>query len=279
MRFHDKLQLLRKERSFSQEDLAERLSVSRQAISKWESGSALPEIEKLVQLSDIFGVTLDSLMKDGPLQYGRSEHTSERSERTSDRSESTSNPPPMWHRPRWGYEYKSKRTLFGLPLVHVSFRTDKPRAKGIIAIGFIAQGLLSIGLVSIGLLSLGLLSLGLFALGLFSLGLLFSVGTIAVGAVAIGAIAIGIVTLGAVAIGMFSTGALAVASHIAIGHHAYGHIAIGREVAEGARTFLCTSIRDNGMFIVGADEVRAAITEEFPNLWSGIVRWMMAFVR
>jgi len=272
MKFHDKLQLLRKERGFSQEDLAERLSVSRQAISKWESGSAHPEIEKLVQLSDVFGVTLDSLMKDGPLQYGRSE-------RTSSRSESTSSLPPNWHRPGRGYEYKSKRTLFGLPLVHISFRTDKPRAKGIIAIGLVAQGFLSIGLVSIGLLSIGLLSLGLFALGLFSLGLLLSVGTIAVGGFAIGAVAIGVVTLGALSIGMFSTGALAVASHIAIGHHAYGHIAIGREVAEGARTFLCTLDSSAGRFVVGEDAVRAAIAEEFPNLWSGFVRWMMMFVR
>ena len=277
MKFHDKLQVLRKERGLSQEGLAERLDVSRQAISKWESGSAYPEIEKLVQLSDIFGVTLDNLMKDGPLQQDGQKESARESE---NHSGSTSNLPPNWYRPRRGYEYKSKRTLFGLPLVHVNFRTDKPRAKGIIAIGLIAQGFLSIGLVSIGLLSIGLLGLGLLAFGgMFSLGLLLSVGSVAAGGIAVGAVAIGLVSLGAVAIGMFSTGALAVASHIAIGDHAYGHIAIGREVAEGTRTFLCTAGSNAGRFAVGEAEVRAAIGEEFPNLWSGIVRWMMIFVR
>jgi len=271
MQFHEKLQDLRKGRGFSQEELAERLSVSRQAISKWESGSAYPEIEKLVQLSEIFGVTLDSLMKEGPIEYGRG------NERSSGFAEDF-----PFHRPgcgrRWGYEYKSKRTLFGLPLVHVNVGFGMRRARGILAIGTIARGFLSIGLLSVGLLSIGLLSLGLLAIGVLALGLM-AVGSIAVGGIAIGAIAIGVVALGALAIGMFSTGALAVASHIAIGHHAYGHIAIGREVAEGTRTFLCTTVHSSGRFIVGADEVRAAIAEEFPNLWSGFVRWMMVFVR
>ena len=65
MNFSGKLQKLRKEKGMSQENLAEALDVSRQAISKWESGQSYPETEKLLTLSQMFGVTLDSLMKEG----------------------------------------------------------------------------------------------------------------------------------------------------------------------------------------------------------------------
>ena len=47
----------------TQEQLAEKLDVSRQSISKWESGQSVPELEKIVALSTIFGVTTDSLLK------------------------------------------------------------------------------------------------------------------------------------------------------------------------------------------------------------------------
>ncbi|WP_291647575.1 helix-turn-helix transcriptional regulator [Clostridium sp.] len=62
--FSEKLQILRKEKGLSQEKLAELLSVSRQAVSKWESGQTYPEIEKLIVLSDLFEITLDDLLKD-----------------------------------------------------------------------------------------------------------------------------------------------------------------------------------------------------------------------
>ncbi len=64
MIFSEKLQILRKEKGLSQEKLAELLSVSRQAVSKWESGQTYPEIEKLIVLSDLFEITLDDLLKD-----------------------------------------------------------------------------------------------------------------------------------------------------------------------------------------------------------------------
>lgn len=50
-------------RRLSQEEVAERLAVSRQAVSKWETDRAVPELDKLVALSDLFGVTLDQLVK------------------------------------------------------------------------------------------------------------------------------------------------------------------------------------------------------------------------
>ena len=63
MNLPEKLQTLRKQNSFSQEELAEKLGVSRQAVSKWESGAAIPEVEKLIELSRIFGVSLNELLQ------------------------------------------------------------------------------------------------------------------------------------------------------------------------------------------------------------------------
>jgi len=243
--------------------LAEMLDVSRQAVSKWESGDTYPEIDKLVTLGEIFGVTVDSLIKDGPLRYGRDGESA----------------PPFHFGYRHGpmtYEYKSKRTLFGLPLVHIHLGFGLKRAKGIIAIGVFAQGFLSLGVFSLGLLSLGVFSLGLLAGGTFALGLL-AVGGIALGAIAIGGIAIGGVALGGLAIGMFSTGGLAIASHVAVGGHAYGHIAVGQDVAEGTRVFLSST--GNNFAGVSGDEVRRAIREEFPWVWNWIVRWVTVFLR
>lgn len=60
----EKLYKLRKNSGLSQEKLAEQLDVSRQAISKWESGTAIPESEKLIAISNYFGVSVDYLLKD-----------------------------------------------------------------------------------------------------------------------------------------------------------------------------------------------------------------------
>ncbi len=62
MSFADNLQSIRKERQLSQEDLAEKIGVSRQAVSKWEQGSGYPETEKLLVLSQELNVSLDYLM-------------------------------------------------------------------------------------------------------------------------------------------------------------------------------------------------------------------------
>ena len=53
----------REKRQWTQDYLAETLNVSRQAISKWEVGSTFPDIDRLVQISNLFGITLDSLIK------------------------------------------------------------------------------------------------------------------------------------------------------------------------------------------------------------------------
>lgn len=64
MNFADKLQELRKTKGFSQEDLAERLNVSRQSVSKWETGLGYPETEKLLILCEVLDVDLDYLLRD-----------------------------------------------------------------------------------------------------------------------------------------------------------------------------------------------------------------------
>lgn len=63
MNFSEKLLTLRKAKGMTQEQLAEKLDVSRQSVSKWESGQAVPELEKIAALSAIFDVTTDYLLK------------------------------------------------------------------------------------------------------------------------------------------------------------------------------------------------------------------------
>ena len=63
MNLADRIQQLRKSRGISQEELADRIGVSRQAVSKWESGQTSPDLEKIVLLSDYFEVTTDYLLK------------------------------------------------------------------------------------------------------------------------------------------------------------------------------------------------------------------------
>ena len=60
----DKIIRLRKKNGWSQEELAEKMSVSRQAVSKWESAQTVPDLEKILMLGDLFGVTTDYLLKD-----------------------------------------------------------------------------------------------------------------------------------------------------------------------------------------------------------------------
>lgn len=64
MTFGEKLQLLRTQKGFSQEKLSEQLTVSRQAVSKWELGESLPDTENVVQLSKLFSVSIDYLLND-----------------------------------------------------------------------------------------------------------------------------------------------------------------------------------------------------------------------
>ena len=62
MNFADNLKKIRKEQNLSQEQIAERLGVSRQSVSKWESGQAYPEMDKMIQLCQMFNLNIDELL-------------------------------------------------------------------------------------------------------------------------------------------------------------------------------------------------------------------------
>ena len=218
MTLGSKLAQERKLKNLTQEQLAELLGVSRQAISKWESDSAFPETEKLLRLCELFDCTLDYLLRDAP--------------RTD------AQPAPEAPAHRIFRERRSAKTWRGLPLWHVARSAHGViavglKARGVISIGLLSRGVVSVGLLSLGLFSFGTLSLGLAAYGAFALGLL-SAGAICAGLVSAGAISCGIVSLGAIAIGDCSVGALAIGNTFALGDHAQAAIALGKSSAVGS---------------------------------------------
>ncbi|EOS53010.1 hypothetical protein C809_00241 [Lachnospiraceae bacterium MD335] len=57
------LQLLRKKHNYTQDELAKRLDISRQAVSKWETGSAIPDLEVLLKISKLYGITINDILE------------------------------------------------------------------------------------------------------------------------------------------------------------------------------------------------------------------------
>lgn len=201
MAFQDRLYSLRKGRGISQEELANVIGVSRQAVQKWEAGSSTPDIQNLSALTDYFGVSLDYLVRGIEPQ--------------------TETQPAVVHNYYgWGYRYEfcSKTSLFGLPLVHINLGPGFQRAKGIIAIGNFAAGVVAVGGLSAGLFSVGAGSLGLLALG-----------GMAVGGVALGGLAVGLLAaVGGFALSLgLAMGGGAVSRYIALGGAAFGQYASG----------------------------------------------------
>lgn len=221
MMLGEKLSKLRKENNYTQEQLADVLGVSRQAISKWESNITYPETEKLIRISDLFNCSLDYLLKDA--------------EETNRSSQSNNEEIPFFRKSL--RERKSEKTVWGMPLWHIGKNARGVvavglNARGVIAIGLKAKGIVTLGMLSIGVLSLGMFSVGLLSIGMFALGLL-SAGCFSIGVFAAGAIALGIISLGAIAIGDFSVGALAIGKYFALGDHARAMIALGDTQAAG----------------------------------------------
>ena len=60
----EKIMQLRKQRGWSQEELADKLGISRQSVSKWESGMSIPDLDKILKLGGVFGVSTDYLLKE-----------------------------------------------------------------------------------------------------------------------------------------------------------------------------------------------------------------------
>jgi transcriptional regulator with XRE-family HTH domain len=205
-----KLARLRKEAGYTQEQLAELLEVSRQSISKWESDAAYPETEKLIRLGELYGCSMDYLLKEDVTD-----------------PHNTFSAPQKRSCLSWNghFEWKSQRTLWGLPLVHVNFGLGRT-AKGIVAIGLVAKGVCSLGIFSMGLVSLGIFSLGLLALGVCALGGL-AAGALALGVLAFGGVCMGVIACGGVAVGLFAAGGVAVGKYLAVGDYAFGDIAMG----------------------------------------------------
>ncbi len=248
--FSEKMMELRRSKGWSQEQLGEKLGVTRQTVSKWELGETTPEMEKIIAMSELFGISTDELIKGEQPQDAGSASAPLPEQKPASR--------------RLHYEYKSQRSWLGLPLVHINIGFGR-RAKGVIAIGNVACGIFSLGLVSIGVVTVGVVSLGVLiltsvvGLGIFSSGAfaagLFAAGGAAAGLIAAGGVAAGWVSCGGAAAGTYAFGGLASASNIAWGGMASGTIAIGDKV-------------DGVVEITEAmpgDEVREIILQELPD--------------
>ena len=225
---------LRRQAGLSQEELAHLLGVTRQAVQKWEAGTSRPDMDNLTALADQFQVSLDYLVRGTQVAAPERETTV-----------------VNHYYYGWRYEYKSKRTLFGLPLVHIKLGRGLCWARGIIAIGNVATGVAALGCVSAGLLSLGGAALGLLALGGCALGGM-AVGGVAIGLAAWGGVSVGVLAVGGVACGQYAAGGVALGTKAAVGGVASAPLAIGTE-AEGAQRFL-TPLADSQL-----PEVRRAI--------------------
>lgn len=255
MTFSEKLTGLRRKSGMSQEQLADRLGVTRQSVSKWEGGTAMPELVKLISLSELFGVSVDYLVKDWMEEpdnpYGGS---GEISSKQADRLEKKVDELTNYVKGRV-YRYDSKTRIFGLPLVSIRFgfvRNGKlsmdNTAKGIIAIGVVAIGIVGVGLFTFGVLAMGMLSLGIVAGGL----------------AAFGVAALGYLALGVSAVGVYAGGVAAIAAKIAVAVSSVAPTAVG-EFASGSHVLLW----GDGLT---APEVQTFLLEHHPDLWRPLLR-------
>lgn len=265
----EKLQLLRNNNRLSQEELGEKLGVSRQAISKWESGQSTPDLKKLIAISELYNITIDSLVKNEyEFDVFKSNEVSSVDNQEEKKEDNKNgqiviniNKDSIFTSHSVEYEYKSKKSIFGVPLVHVNLGKGFKKAKGIIAVGNISCGIISSGFVSLGVLSCGFLSIGGISLGLISIAILLAIGVFSLGSFSIGAISVGIFSFGAVSIGKYAFGACAIASDIAIGDYARANVAIGNTV-EGINNLpLDTPLK----------EVKDLLKKEYPNLNQWII--------
>lgn len=245
MKFNENLMQLRKSKGWSQEQLGEAVNVSRQTVSKWELGSTTPEMEKLIELSNIFEISIDELVGRYEPEYNAG-----------------AQPPEDLYTPSrlsfFNFQYESKTHIGSLPLVHIN---TSGKAKGIVAIGASARGIIALGLVSMGLFSWGLISIGLLAIGGIALGGA-ALGGLAIGLLAVGGLALGILAFGGLAAGVYSVGGCAVAAKIALGGYASAHIAVG-DITSGE--FCFRTLRDS-MQLAEHDVslLRETIMREFP---------------
>lgn len=215
MNFNENLYRIRKEKELSQEDLAILCNVSRQAISKWENGTANPDMVNLATLACCLNVSTDELLGTSPMNQQTQGNLQ------NDDYEY------LRIRKRRIFEYQSKCKIGNIPLVHINFGRFKMEDGSI----RIAKGIFALGNISIGVFSLGFMSFGLIGFGLLSISILCAISTIAISYFAIGAFTIGYISIGAIAIGVYSVGAISIGSQVAIGAISYGNVAVGVSVS------------------------------------------------
>lgn len=275
MNLAEKLTIQRKKSGMSQEQLAERLGITRQSVSKWEAGSSIPEISKLVAMSEIFRVSLDYLLKDyldeeknsgiaagGCRNEPYGEKRSEANQQMDEDNSRLEKKVDDLARYIKGYQYTSKTKIAGIPLVSIRFSRQLGRdgiAKGIIAIGNVAIGVISLGACSFGIISFGSIAVGLLAIGALAFGL-----------AAWGAVAIGVVAFGASAMGIYSAGASAWGQEVAVGVSAMGETAIG-ETVKGTH---CLTIEQG---VTTGAQIEHFLEDTNPNLWKPLRDMLTAF--
>ena len=258
MTFSEKLMDLRRKSGLSQEQLADRLGVTRQSVSKWESGTAMPELVKLISLSDIFGVSVDYLVKDYLEEPESAGGGDDLSAQQAVRLEKKVDELTNYVKGRV-YRFDSKTRIFGLPLVSIRFgfvRNEK------LSMDNVARGIIAIGNAAIGVVAIGIVGVGLFTFGVVGLGLL-SLGIVAAGLGAFGVMALGYLALGVSALGVYAGGVAAIAAKIAAAVSAVAPTAIG-EHASGSHVLLW----GDGLT---APEVRAFLLEHHPDLWQPLL--------
>ncbi|MCM1388436.1 MAG: helix-turn-helix domain-containing protein [Bacillus sp. (in: Bacteria)] len=274
MTLGEKIYRLRTQKGLSQETFGEMLGVSRQSVSKWETNQSVPELEKVIAISELFDVTTDYLLKDRDDRTDRTKTSVEEADKSMADTLASSY---MINtaRPRYNhYEYKSQKTIKGLPLVHINLGMGLYRAKGIIAIGNLAAGVVALGFLSAGAVSAGLLSAGvLLAVGTIAAGFI-SMGSFAVGCIAFGAISIGIFCMGALNIGEFGVGALSYGKQVAIGDEAHGRIALGFSRAAGE---LYEEVNKAGKF--DYPTIEKIIDENVSPYWFPFRAWIKGIIR
>lgn len=245
----EKIAKCRKEKNLTQSELAEMLSVTRQAVSRWEGDLAFPETDNLVKMCKIFGVSCDWLLNYNEQPQAPSE------EQTAGKF--------IIDLQNLHFEYKSKLHIGKLPLLHINIGLGRT-AKGIFAVGLMSVGVFSVGLLSLGVISLGLICLGILSLGSISAGII-SAGGVAIGIMAFGGLAVGALAMGGCAVGLFAVGGYASGYYVAIGDVAVGIVALGDSKADGSvLSVLVTEYAAMKSLVYSK-------LEEIPKFWSMFV--------
>ncbi len=320
MTLGEKIYSLRVKNGLSQEAFGEKLGVSRQSVSKWETDQSVPELDKIVMISELFTVTTDYLLKEsaaepasgqwkgttaagGPGQWNGASTAAGGSgqwngvstaaegfgqwtkasgaEQASDVWGESSDTEQDAYECRgravvkrgFSYEYKSKRSWRGMPLVHVNIGFGRS-AKGVIAIGLAAKGIVAIGLAGLGVITLAPVGIGLLlSAGIVAIGGI-ALGDFAIGVVAMGAFCVGIFSMGALAVGQFSFGAIAIGQQVAVGDVARGDIALGFSEATGT-VFQQITGKQGGF---DPQDVLRAIDEHVADYWFIFKQWIKGMI-